>query len=243
MRALRNLIVLSCLLALPAAAEYLSVTISEPFIEMHTGPGKAFPVDQVVARGESVSILKRRTDWYKLRTRRGHEGWVLRQDLAGARTSDGDPLLFVDPGLDDYRQRRWEAGMLSGDFDGADLLGAYGAWHFTRNLSLQVSVAEALGDYSDTKMAHIDIVHQPFPQWRVSPYFLLGTGVVETTPHATLVSTEDRSDQTAIVGGGLRVYLSRRFLLRAEYSQHLVLTSRDDNEEVQTWQIALSAFF
>ena len=44
-------------------------------------------------------------------------------------------------------------------------------------------------------------------------------------------------------GLGLRTYLSRRFLLRAEYKSYVVFTSRDDNEEVDEWKAGFTFFF
>ena len=86
-------------------------------------------------------------------------------------------------------------------------------------------------------------MHETFPEWRVSPYFTIGTGIVSTSPKSTLVSQEDRTDQVALVGGGFRAYVTRRFVLRAEYKSYVVLTSRDENEEVEEWKVGFGFFF
>ena len=62
------------------------------------------------------------------------------------------------------------------------------------------------------------------PEWRLSPFVMLGTGIVHIEPKATLVRPLDRTEQTAYVGGGVRFYLTRRFFLRAEYRSHIVFT-------------------
>ena len=71
----------------------------------------------------------------------------------------------------------------------------------------------------------------------------LGTGVVYVEPRATIVLPEDRTDQTAYVGAGLRFYLTRRFFVRADYRWHTVFTSRDDNEELEEWKVQIACFF
>jgi hypothetical protein len=38
-------------------------------------------------------------------------------------------------------------------------------------------------------------------------------------------------------------YLTDRFILRVEYKRHTVLTSRDDNEEIDQWKAGFSVFF
>jgi hypothetical protein len=41
----------------------------------------------------------------------------------------------------------------------------------------------------------------------------------------------------------VRAWVTRQFLLRAEYKSYVVLTSRDDNEEVNEWKLGFSFFF
>jgi hypothetical protein len=88
-----------------------------------------------------------------------------------------------------------------------------------------------------------DLLHQPFPNWYVSPFFALGTGILRIEPKATLVQAEDRSNQEAPVRFGLRTHLGRRFLIRAEYTSYVVCTERDSNEELDAWTAGFSFFF
>jgi hypothetical protein len=82
-----------------------------------------------------------------------------------------------------------------------------------------------------------------FPHWRYSPFLTIGGGVRETNPRSTLVSTNDRTDSTASVGAGLRIFLNRRLMLRLQYKNYIVITNRDNDEEVDEWKIGISAFF
>jgi hypothetical protein len=219
------------------------VTIADPFIELHTGPGKGYPVFFVAERGEEIALLKRRTEWFKVRVARGQEGWVHFEQLTTTLDPDGEPFDLPALGFGDYTARRWEVGALYGDFGGANVIGAYGSRSFTPNLSGELWVSQALGRFSDSTMVTLNIVHLMYPDWRASPYFTLGGGVVKTEPKATLVATTDRTDSMALAGAGVRMYLTRRFVFRAEYKTHVVFTSRDDNEEVQEWKAGFSFFF
>ena len=51
--------------------EFPTVSVADPYLEMHTGPGRGYPVFHVVDRGEDVAILLRRTDWFKIRAADG----------------------------------------------------------------------------------------------------------------------------------------------------------------------------
>lgn len=225
------------------AREYRQVSVVDPYLEMHTGAGRGYPITNVVERGESVTIIRRKTEWFKVETERGDQGWVHISQLEQTLDESGELTEIERVGRDEFLQRRWESGIMTGDFSGADTVSLYAGYSLTRNLSVELWGTQLIGNFSTGYIAAANVVHETWPEWRVSPYFTLGSGVVRTEPKSTLVSTPDRSDQVAIVGGGLRAYVTRRFVLRAEYKSYVVLTSRDENEEVEEWKIGFGFFF
>ena len=233
-----------CLL-LPAAAadEYRTVTVADPYLEMHTGPGRGYPIFHVVDRGASVEVMKQRTDWYKIRTADGKEGWVDRAQMLQTLEPDGSPVTFRKFGIEDFTNAKWETGLLAGDFGGANIVSLYGAYSLNPNVSVELWGSQILGNFSNGWMGSVNIVHEAFPDWRVSPFFTLGAGVVNTSPKSTIVPGPDRTDEIGHVGVGFRIYAMRRFLLRAEYKSYVVFTSRDENEEVEEWKVGFAFFF
>jgi hypothetical protein len=232
-------------LATPAYAkrELLRVVVADPYVELHTGPGRGYPIFHVADRGATIEVVKRRTEWYEVRTERGVEGWVHREQLARTLEPTGEPVAIAAPGWDEFAGRRWEVSIGFGDFDGASSVSVTGAWRLSTNLSAELLASHIAGDFSDGWQAGVRLVHTPFPEWRVAPYVLLGTGALQINPRASLVSTEDRTDQYGQAGAGVRAYLTERFMLRAEYTGNVVFTSRDENEEVEEWKAGFAFFF
>jgi len=226
-----------------AKDEYFTVVIEDPYIELHTGPGRGYPIFYVAERGEQVDIVKRRTDWFRVQIDRGEEGWVHLEQLQRSFDLAGEAFDVPVLSLGDYAQRRWEVGALYGDFGGANVISAFGALNFSENLSLEVWISQALGRFSDSQMVNLNISHLMFPDRRVSPFFTLGAGTIHTQPKATLIEAIDRRDSVAHAGFGVRTYLTRRFVFRAEYKTYVVFTSRDDNEEISEWKAGFSIFF
>jgi hypothetical protein len=226
-----------------AEKQHREVVIDDPFIELHTGPGRGYPVFYIAERGEQVELLMQRTEWFKVRIERGEEGWVHRQQLKTTLNLDGEPFDLPGLNIEDYQARRWEVGVLYGDFGGANAISTYGAFNLTPNLSGELWVTQVLGRFSDSTLANLNIVHTMYPEWRASPYFTLGAGAIHTEPKATLVATVDRTDSVAHAGAGVRAYLTRRFVFRAEYKAYVVFTSRNDNEEIREWKAGFSFFF
>ena len=245
-RLLALLLVLSAALVVqPAQAKkrYRSVSVADPYLEMHTGPGRGFPKFHVVDRGDTVEILKRRTDWFLVRTERGKEGWVDRDQMERTLQPAGDPLDFSSADQDDFTNSRWEAGVMAGDFGGASIISAYGAYSLNPHVGVELWGSQILGNFSNGWMGSINVIHETWPDFRISPFFTMGAGVIHTAPKSTIVQGEDRTDQVGHAGAGLRFYLTRRFVLRAEFKSYVVFTSRDDNEEVEEWKAGFAFFF
>ena len=217
--------------------------VVDAYIDLHTQPGRNYPVFYVAERGERIELLKRRTDWVKVRNNRDIEGWVHIDAIGRTVDASGEALGFTSPNRDTFNTRYWELGLMLGDLDGSDAITGYGAYHFTRTLSLEAAYTENYGDFSDGKMLTGSIVHQMFPEWRYSPFFTIGGGMRETNPRSTLVDTEDRSDGVASVGAGIRIYLTGRLMLRLQYKHYVVMTDRDDDEEAGEWKLGISAFY
>ncbi|MET0984617.1 MAG: outer membrane beta-barrel protein [Steroidobacteraceae bacterium] len=218
------------------------VLIADPYVELHTGPGRGFPVFHVADRGQKIVIEKRRTDWFYVRTERGVEGWVPRAQMLATLETTGEALELDEPARNNYMSRRWQGGIMAGDFDGASEISIFGGYAFSDNLSIELTATHILGDVSNGYLGSLGLLHVFVPEWRVSPYFTLGTGVLRVEPKARLVQVEDRTDQIGYVGGGLQGYLTRRFMVRLEYRNNVVFTSRDDNEEVNEWKLGFAFF-
>ena len=219
------------------------MTVADPYLEMRTGPGRGYPIFHVIDRGETVDIIMRRTDWFLVRADNGKEGWVNRAQMERTLQPDGVQVSFQPATIEDFTNARWETGLLAGDFGGANIISAYGSYSLNPHVSGEVWLSQVLGTFSNAYMASVNVVHETWPEWRFSPFFTLGTGVIHTMPKSTIVQGPDRTDPIGHVGAGLRIYVTRRFLLRAEYKSYVVFTSRDENEEIEEWKAGFAFFF
>lgn len=228
---------------LAAEPEAAILRVADPYIELHTGPNHGYPVTYVLERDQSIRVLRRRTDWFEIVGPNGNQGWADSAQMLRTLDPTGAAPRLSIPALADFQLRRRELGAQSGDFDGASVIHLYGGYGFTENLSAELGWSEILGRFSSSRLLALSLVHQPFPRWRVSPFVSLGVGRIEVRPAATLVQAQDRDDNFHSVGLGFRAYLARRFLLRFDYRQYVVLTSRDDNEEPSEWKLGFGFFF
>ena len=238
-------------LASPAVARAISnadipLTIADPFIELRTGPGSGYPIFHVVDRGDQIFVLKRKTNWYKVRTENGKEGWATRQQMQQTLLPDGEQLQFAKLGKNEFILRGWEIGVTGGEFENAPITSIYGARAFTENLSAELTLGHSVGNVSSSILYKLNLLMQPFPDLSYTPFFTLGLGTIEVDPSATLIEPEDQSNQFSQLGIGVRKYLSRRFLLRFEANEYVIFSAsndRDENEEISEWKVGFAIFF
>ncbi len=243
--ALASLVLLGLLLtpAVSGAREYLQLFVAQPYLELHTGPGRGYPVFNVVPRDGSVDVLFQRTDWFKVRTEHGVEGWASQQDMLGMVLADGSPFRFSVGDRAGFGAHRYEAGLFAGAYGGANYVSGYASLSFNSQLALEAALGQFLGKFSNGVTADVGLTHVIVPEARWSPFLTLGVGEVHVEPKATLVQAANRTEQTAYVGGGVRYYLTRRFFVRGEYKAHYLFTKRNQNQEADEWKLGFAFFY
>ena len=239
------LIIFYNLLIAPAYAEDIAqvVKVADPFIEMHTGASVGYPIINVIERDETITVIKRRTSWFLIKDDHQKEGWVHRSQLVKTLTLDDAKVEIKDITLENYQDHNWEMSMIGGKFDSLPIITLSTTYALTSNLSTEMSFSQILGDFSSRQIIGINLTQHPFPNWKVSPYFSLGTGIVSTKVKSTLSQIKDRTDLLANVSLGMNMYLTRRFILRADLKKHIIFQSRNKNEEITSWQVGFAFFF
>ncbi len=225
------------------ADDVVRTQVVEPYLNLHTGPGRGFPVTQVIERGAQIEILKRKTDWFKVRTSQGKEGWVSREQIESTVTEAGAPIRMRDVLFEDYRSRRFEVGFAGGLLESDSFMMVRAGYRFHENLTGEITLGQVTGDFSSSTLYYAAVLSEPFPEWRFSPFFSLGLGRFHNTPKATLVGAFDTESNLANAAVGVRVYLTRRFVVRTDYRRHVVFVDQSRINEYNEASLGISFFF
>lgn len=223
------------------------LVVTAPFINVRTFAGRGYPIFHVLEKNDNVYLHKRRNDWFKIETIDGKIGWIARNAIRQGATLNTPlkniPLNIADKHWKTHHNHRFELGLSTGSFDGSVAYTPYMGYHLTSSLQVELNYSQAFGNFSNVQLASLNILHTPFPDWRVSPFFKLGSGFIKTNPSTIIVQSTDRQDGLMSVGGGLFFYSSSRLVLRAEYNKHTILTNRNVNEEVEEWKAGFGVLF
>jgi hypothetical protein len=230
----------------PAHAENARVErvqVTDPYIELHTGPGRGFPVFFVAGREEWIAIELRHTDWFKVRTAGGKLGWVHRRQLESTLTEAGGSKSFRDLALDDYLQRRLELGAAWGRFKSEPMLKVWTSYKLAEPLVIEATLGQVQGVFSGTDFWHVNLQAEPWADQRLSPFFGIGLGKFRNFPNASLVEATSTDAKLANAGVGLRYYLSERFVVRADYTLYTAFIADTRTGEYRAATVGLSFFF
>lgn len=219
------------------------VQVADPYLELHTGPGRGYPVFFVAGRAEWVEIQLRHTDWFKVRTAGGKEGWVHRRQLERTLTAAGGATTFRDVLVDDYLARRVELGAGWGRFKSEPMLKAWTAYRLSETLSVEATAGQVQGTFSGSTFWHVSLNVEPWSDRRLSPFFGIGVGGFRNIPNASLVGATTTDAKLANGAFGVRYYLSERFLVRADYSIYTAFIADTRSAEYRAISGGLAFFF
>ena len=201
------------------------VQITDPYIELRSGPGRGYPIFFVAPRNDWIEIELRHTDWFRVRTEDDKVGWVSRQQLETTLTAAGGTKTFRDVLLDDYLSRKVQLGAAWGHFKSEPMLKLWTSYRFSDTLSLEATIGQVQGVFSGTDLWHVDVLIEPWSDHRISPFFGVGVGKFKNFPNLSLIGATDTNAKLGVARIGVRYYLTERFVMSADYALYTAFLS------------------
>lgn len=233
--------------ALATDEAFLRLKVIDPYLDMHSGPGRGYPTFYVIEQDEWVDVLSRRPGWYEVRAENGRVGWTKAAQISRTIQTTGEPADLPSVGYGDYVKSRWQVGFSTGQFSSGELKQSE-IFSFTagyRPLSwagLEIETGKLFGSDIKGDFYNINVLVEPFSDWRASPMLLIGRGVMAVDSQPKLVPLDIEDADFNNYGIGLNYYIGRNFAVRGEYRWFTVL-SGNGNESVAAWKIGFNTFF
>jgi hypothetical protein len=233
----------------PSWAEntYFKTEVIDAYIELHTGPGKGYPVFYTAEQGESITIITKRTGWYEVKAQNGQTGWVKSSQIARTLLPSGEPVDLPSISYGDYLKNSFRVGFNVGKFSSGDLKGSdvfnYNIGYRPLSwLGLELENGQFYNREVKGSTQSFNLLIEPYSEWRISPVFILGRGVlkIESQPELTPLNIDDEKFNQ--VGLSANYYIGRNFVLHAGY-QNFTVSTANNNERLKQWNIGFKAFF
>jgi hypothetical protein len=217
------------------------LTVEDPFLELHSGPGRGFPVFFVVERGRWIAIELRRTDWFLVRTQEGARGWVPRAQME--RTLAGGATSLRDLLVDGLLARRVEMGGAWGRFEGETMLKLWAHVRASEVFGVELASGQVQGVFSGTDFWQLSLVAEPWGQATWSPFASVGLGQFRNFPNSSLVGARFTDARLASAGLGLRWRAGPRLIVRADWTLYTAFVGDDRSPEYRALTAGLAFSF
>jgi len=174
-----------------------SYTVNSQYMELKTAAGRAQPIFSVVEKNETFIILKKKTDWLKVKSESGNSGWVNQADF------------FQAIGVAGFSERKshvsskWELGLSGGKFGSENSYGISVGNYLLPEILVSANLSKASGVYSSSTIGTADFTLHLYRRYIVSPFVSIATGFMNNTPRQVLVNAQDQTQVVYSYGGGL----------------------------------------
>lgn len=226
----------------PGVTDSVFLEVTEPYIEMHTGPGRGYPVFNVVEQGETIEIIKRKTDWYKVRSTDEKTGWAKASQLAHTLKPTGVPVDLPEINHGDYLKSRWRVGFSGGQVEGANTFSIMAGYRPFSWAGAELEWGQIFDNSVTSDFYGANILVEPIPAWIITPFVTVGAGMISFDNRQKVLVEDAGTSSYISFGAGANYYIGRNFVIRGEYRRYSVSTD-DDSVGLNSWRIGLNTFF
>lgn len=203
------------------------VEVTDPYLEVRTGPGRGYPITFVVPRGEWIGVLLRQTDWFKLQTERGRQGWVHRAQLRNTLSAAAAHESLRDVVLEGYLRRRVELGAAWGHIKSEPMAKLWTGYRPYETLLIEASVGQLQSGFAGTEFWQINLNAEPWSDRTWSPFLAIGAGRFRNLPATgspSAITTSTVLANAKFLDGslGIRYRLGEHYALRADYTIYTI---------------------
>ncbi|MGD2137462.1 MAG: outer membrane beta-barrel protein, partial [Gammaproteobacteria bacterium] len=206
------------------------------------GPGRGYPVFNVVEQGERIEILKKKTNWYKVRTADEKTGWTRAVQLAHTLKPTGAPADLPEVGHGDYLTSHWRMGFTTGQLEDANTISITAGYRPVSWAGIEVEGGKIFDESVTSDYYGVNLLVEPLPDSIITPYVTVGAGRFSFNNRQKVVVEDTGSADYGSVGAGVGYYVVRNFVIRGEYRGYSVSTD-GDRVWLNAWTIGLNAFF
>lgn len=228
----------------PQVRASVSLEVIDPYLEMHTGAGRGYPIFHTIEQGDRVEVIARRANWYFVRDHRQREGWVKQESLGRTMAKSGMPAALPDTRHGDFLQSQMRVGFTLGQQEEAETTSATFGYRLASWMGIEAEAGQIFGESIDGYSYGASVIVEPINRWEAAPFIAYGMGkqVWEKKQKLQVGSQKKHHNDYEYTGLGMNYYVGFNFVVRAEWRAMKVI-GRNDTVSNTAWRLGFSSFF
>jgi hypothetical protein len=232
------------------ASRSVKLKVIDSYLELHSGPGRGYPIFHVIEQGQSVNVHTRRTNWFFVSDRRGRQGWVKQQALARTLAPTGLPAALPDVQHGDFLAQQGRVGFAIGQQEQANTATVMAGFRLLSWAGAEIEYGEIFDETLDGTNYGASIIIEPFQlvdyvaKWPITPFISKGFGkqTLQRKTKAQIGFTNSFDDDYEFTGVGINYYIGFNFVVRGEYRK-IFLTGDRGSLSNDAFRLGFSSFF
>lgn len=222
----------------------VQLQVIDTYLELHTGPGRGYPIFHVMEQGETVYVHSRRTNWFYVSDRRNRQGWVKQEGLARTLAPTGMPAALPDIKHGDFLAQQGRVGFSLGMQEKAETASITAGFRLLSFAGIEAEYGQIFGEKIDGVSYGASLLIEPIKSWSFTPFISKGFGRQEWQQKTKLQVGESNQSNSRYeyTGFGINYYIGFSFVVRGEFRK-MYLVGDNDSLSNSAWRIGFSSFF
>ncbi|MGR6873281.1 SH3 domain-containing protein [Pseudomonas sp. HK3] len=224
--------------------EAVQLSVIDTYLELHTGPGRGYPIFHVMEKGETVYVHSRRTNWFYVSDRRNRQGWVKQEGLARTLAPTGLPAALPNTKHGDFLAQQGRVGFSLGQQGNADTATVMAGYRLLSFAGIEAEYGQIFGSQIDGITYGASLLIEPIKSWSFTPFISKGYGWQEWKEKTKqqVGANNSFNSRYEYTGVGINYYIGYNFVVRGEYRK-VYLTGDNDSLSNSAWRLGFSSFF
>jgi hypothetical protein len=231
-------------------AKLVELKVIDTYLELHSGPGRGYPIFHVIEQGQTVKVHTRRTNWFYVSDRRNRQGWVKQEGLARTLAPTGLPAALPNTQHGDFLAQQGRIGFSLGLQEKAETVSVTAGFRLLKWAGAEIEYGQLFEKEYDGISYGGSFIIEPLQllditgDWPLTPFISKGIGKQEwfTKTKATIGQNKPFKNDYEFTGIGFNYYIGYSFVVRGEYRK-MILNGQNDNLSVGAWRVSFNSFF
>lgn len=224
-------------------APKVKLQVIDPYLELHSGPGRGYPIFHVIEQGQDVTVHTRRTNWFYVSDRRERQGWVKQAGLARTLAPTGLPAALPDTQHGDFLAQQGRVGFALGQLGNSDMANVILGYRLFSFMGVEAEYGQVFADTKDGTNYGFSLMLEPIKNWSFTPFITKGLSWQDWKDKSKgSVGSNSSHTKTEFTGVGMNYYIGYNFVVRAEYRKIFFIGNKDAISN-SAWQLGFSSFF